>query len=63
MTSRPSAFRVRPRWDRAFQPVLMDFDLQWYPAEELGDQLLIYMPDGRDVLASRADFDVSGGRG
>jgi hypothetical protein len=37
---------------------MMDFDLQWYPAEELGDQLLIYMPDGRDVLASREDFDV-----
>ncbi len=51
--------RVRPRWwDRAFEPVMMDFDLQWYPADEIGDQLLIYMPDGRDVLAREEAFEV-----
>jgi hypothetical protein len=55
--------RVRPRLDRAFEPVMVDFDLQWYPAEPIGDQLLIYMPDGRDVLASREDFEVRDGHG
>jgi hypothetical protein len=53
-----ASLRARPRLDRAFEPVMLDFDLRWYPAEELGDQLLIYMPDGRDVLASREDFEV-----
>ena len=50
--------RVRPRLDRAFRPVMIDFDLRWYPAEEAGDRLRITLPDGRVILASRDDFDL-----
>lgn len=50
--------RVRLRLERAFDAAYMDFELQWYDAEDLGRHVVVRMPDGRDVLGPRGDFHV-----
>lgn len=50
--------RVRLRLERAYDVAYMDFELQWYDAELIGKQVLVKMPDGRDVLGPRGDFHV-----